>query len=127
MEPYSPYIKKYQKEILAVGYSIVDNSQLKKLIDGYEVLITDLSVKNLLINVKTVLVWIKNTETKIIEKEIFIRNEILPLPFSKIESYVESAIGELKKKTCRRDVEEKDNTYVVNDLVQDANVRDITL
>lgn len=74
MESYSPYIKKYQKEILAVGYSIVDKSQLKKFIDGYEVLITDLSVKNLLINVKTVLVWIKNTETKIIEKEIFIRN-----------------------------------------------------
>ena len=55
MESYSPYIKKYLKEIEATGYSINPNgSQLHKSIVNYEVIITDLTVKSLFM-IKTVL------------------------------------------------------------------------
>lgn len=123
MEPYSPYIKKYLKKIEAAGYSINPNgSQLHKSIANYEVIITDLTVKSLFM-IKTVLVWIKNTDTKVIEKEQFFRHEILPLPFFKIDDFARTVIADLNESWG--ELEESSDSFVANDLVHTVNVRDI--
>lgn len=123
MEPYSPYIKKYLKKIEAAGYSINPNgSQLHKFIANYEVIITDLTVKSLFM-IKTVLVWIKNTDTKVIEKEQLFRHEILPLPFFKIDDFARTVIADLNESWG--ELEESSDSFVANDLVQTVNVRDV--
>ncbi|MFV0536897.1 MAG: hypothetical protein ACK5M3_05915 [Dysgonomonas sp.] len=123
MEPYSPYIKKYLKKIEEAGYSINPNgSQLHKSIANYEVIITDLTVKSLFM-IKTVLVWIKNTDTKVIEKEQFFRHEILPLPFFKIDNFAKTVIADLNESWG--ELEESSDAFVANDLVHSVNVGDV--
>lgn len=123
MEPYSPYIKKYLKKIEAAGYSINPNgSQLHKFIANYEVIITDLTVKSLFM-VKTVLVWIKNTDTKVIEKEQFFRHEILPLPFFKIDDFAKTVIADLNESWG--ELEESPDSFMAKDLVHSVNVNDV--
>lgn len=123
MEPYSPYIKKYLKKIEAAGYSINPNgSQLHKSIANYEVIITDLTVKSLFM-VKTVLVWIKNTDTKVIEKEQFFRHEILPLPFFKIDDFAKTVIADLNESWG--ELEESPDSFMAKDLVHSVNVNDV--
>jgi len=96
MKKYSPYIKKYIKEINKAGYTISDNgSQLSKHIGCYEIIITDLTVRSLFTKIKTVLVWIKNKETRTIEIEKFYKNELLPLPFHKVNRYIDGIISKL--------------------------------
>lgn len=119
MESHSPYIKKYLKKIEAAGYTVnKDGSQLHKYIGRYEVLVTDLTVKSLFM-IKTVLVWIKNTETKTIEKEKFFRHEILPLPFSKIDDYANASVAELSQTS--KPVKVSRDTFLVKDLVHDTS------
>lgn len=115
MESYSPYIKKYFKKIEAAGYSINPNgSQLHKSIANYEVIITDLTVKSLFM-IKTVLVWIKNTDTKVIEKEHLFRREITPLPFFKIDNFAEAVVADLKESGKS---EASPYSFVAKDLMQ---------
>lgn len=96
MKKYSPYIKKYIKEINKAGYTISDNgSQLSKHIGCYEIIITDLTVRSLFTKIKTVLVWIKNKETRTIEIEKLYKHELLPLPFHKITSFTDTVVTEL--------------------------------
>lgn len=124
MEPYSPYIKKYQKKIEAAGYSINPNgSQLHKFIGNYEVIITDLTVKSIFM-IKTVLVWIKNTDTKVIEKEQFFRHEILPLPFFKIDEFAKAVIVDLNESWG--ELEDSEDSFVAKDLINGVNVSDAT-
>jgi hypothetical protein len=95
MKSHTPYIKKYLEKIEVAGYSVNKNgNQLHKRIDCYEIQVTDLTVRSLFMT-KTVLVWVKNSETKIIEKERFFRHEILPLPFSKIDDFANTCVAEL--------------------------------
>lgn len=118
MDLYSPYIKRYQKDIEEAGYTISDNgSQLSKRIGRYVILITDLSVKGIFINNKTLLIWIKNTETKIIEKEILIKQEVLPLPFYKIEKGVRDIIVKSISKHEVIDYKESLIKTVVHDII----------
>jgi len=124
MESRSPYIKKYLKKIEEAGYSVNKNgSQLHKCIGNYEILITDLTVKSLFM-IKTVLVWVKNSETKIIEKERFFRHEIMPLPFSKIDEFAKLTIAELNKTS--EGVKVSKERFVVKDLVHDMSMHDVT-
>lgn len=125
MDTYSPYIKKYLKKIEAAGYSINPNgSQLHKSIANYEVIITDLTVKSLFM-IKTVLVWIKNTDTKVIEKEQFFRHEILPLPFFKIDDFAKGVIADLNESKSWGQSESSPDSFVANDLVHNVNVSDV--
>ncbi len=123
MESYSPYIKKYLKEIEATGYSINPNgSQLHKSIVNYEVIITDLTVKSLFM-IKTVLVWIKNTDTKVIEKEQLFRREISPLPFFKIDDFAKAAIDDLTESQGKP--ERSADRFVAKDLMQSVDESEI--
>lgn len=124
MESYSPYIKKYLKKIEAAGYSINPNgSQLHKSIGNYEVIITDLTVKSLFM-IKMVLVWIKNTDTKVIEKEQFFRHEIMPLPFFKIDDFAKTVITDLNESW--KELVDSEDSFVAKDLVHGVNVSDTT-
>jgi hypothetical protein len=96
MKKYSPYIEKYIKEINRAGYTISDNgNQLSKHIGCYEIIITDLTVRSFFTKIKTVLIWIKNKETRTIEIEKLYKHELLPLSFHKIESFTEKVVAEL--------------------------------
>lgn len=129
MKRYSPYIKKYIKEITEAGYTVNDSgNHISKCIGCYEILITDLTVKSLFTKIKKVLVWIKNKETRVIEIEKLYKHELLPLPFHKIDSFVQNAIADLGvEDTDVRAVKEK---KVVRDLdlnipIPKINVREI--
>ena len=96
MKSQSPYIRKYIKDITTLGYIVSDNGgQLSKVIGMYEILITDLTVRGQLFDTKTVLIWFKNIENRIIVRERIFKYELLPLPFRKIDSYIKHSIEEL--------------------------------
>ena len=131
MKRYSPYIKKYIREITEAGYTVNDSgSHISKSIGCYEILITDLTVKSLFTKIKKVLVWIKNKETRVIEIEKLYKHELLPLPFHKIDSFVQNAIADLGvEDTDVRAVKEK---KVVRDLdlnipIPKINVREVSV
>lgn len=95
MNSYSPYINKYLKKILDSGYSVRENgSQLYRDEGDFEVLISDLTVKSLF-QVETLLVWIKDKKTKVIIKEMFFRNELLPLKFKKVDKKISLFVQDL--------------------------------
>ncbi|MFV0539325.1 MAG: hypothetical protein ACK5M3_18450 [Dysgonomonas sp.] len=97
METYSPYIRKYQKKIREAGYWIdVSGNRFRKHIGRYEVLITDLTVNNLIM-VKRILVWVRDTKTGIVEQEKFFCHEISPLPFSKVDDFAREIIAQLDR------------------------------
>lgn len=128
MKRYSPYIKKYIKEINEAGYTVNDSgSHISKSIGCYEILITDLTVKSLFTKIKKVLVWIKNKETRVIEIEKLYKHELLPLPFHKIDSFVEDTIADLRVENADTPVVKEQK--VVRDLdlkipIPKANVRE---
>ncbi len=128
MKRYSPYIKKYIKEINEAGYTVNDSgSHISKSIGCYEILITDLTVKSLFTKIKKVLVWIKNKETRVIEVEKLYKHELLPLPFHKIDSFVEDTIADLRVENADTPVVKEQK--VVRDLdlkipIPKANVRE---
>lgn len=129
MKRYSPYIKKYIKEITEAGYTVDDSgSHISKCIGCYEILITDLTVKSLFTKIKKVLVWIKNKETRVIEIEKLYKHELLPLPFHKIDGFVQNAIADLGIENI--DVQVVKEKNVVRDLdlnisVPQINVREV--
>ena len=128
MKRYSPYIKKYIKEISEAGYTVNDSgSHISKSIGCYEILITYLTVKSLFTKIKKVLVWIKNKETRVIEVEKLYKHELLPLPFHKIDSFVEDTIADLRVENADTPVVKEQK--VVRDLdlkipIPKANVRE---
>lgn len=114
MENYSFYIKKNIDDIEKAGYTIEQNGkQLRKSVDEYEILITDLTTRSLLTNVKILLIWIKNKETKIIEQEKYFKNELLPLPFNKVNLSAEKMIAKLKNT--------KKRSYVLKNTIIDID------
>ncbi len=134
MKRYSPYIKKYIKEITEAGYTVDDSgSHISKCIGCYEILITDLTVKSLFTKIKKVLVWIKNKETRVIEIEKLYKHELLPLPFHKIDGFVQNAIADfgienidvqvVKEKNVVRDLDLNISVPQIN--VREVPVRDI--
>lgn len=128
MKRYSPYIRMYIKEITEAGYTVNDSGRhISKCIGCYEILITDLTVKSLFTKIKKVLVWIKNKETRVIEIEKLYKHELLPLPFHKIDSFVQNAIADLGVDTDVRALKEQ---KVVRDLdlnipIPKINVREV--
>lgn len=131
MKRYSPYIKKYIKEITEAGYTVNDSgSHISKSVGCYEILITDLTVKSLFTKIKKVLVWIKNKETRVIEIEKLYKHELLPLPFHKIDSFVESTIADIGVENTDAPVVKEQK--VVRDLdlkipIPKVNVREVTI
>ena len=129
MKRYSPYIKKYIREITEAGYTVNDSgSHISKCVGCYEILITDLTVKSLFTKIKKVLVWIKNKETRVIEIEKLYKHELLPLPFHKIDSFVQSTIADFGVENTDTPVEKEQK--VVRDLdlkipIPKVNVRDV--
>jgi hypothetical protein len=120
VEKYSPYIKKYIREIKEAGYIINDNgNQFSMCVGCYEILITDLSVDSLFGKAKTVLVWVKDKNSRTIEVERLFKHEILPLPFRKINSFVHERITALKG-----DVNFEYEDYL-QEIMQDASVSEI--
>lgn len=125
MKKYSPYIKKYIKNINESGYAINDNgSQLSKRIGCYEILITDLTVRSMFTKVKTVLVWIKNKETKTIEVERLYKNEMLPLPFNKIDKFACKTVAGLRTDNS---YQHENNMQKVRHEVPEINMRKIKM
>lgn len=119
MDLYSPYIKKYYKDITLFDYTISDNgSQLSKRMGCYMILITDLSIKGVFANTKTLLIWIKNLNTRTIEKEILLKHELLPLPFAKVDKTVKTVISGLSSDLGYNHYNESS----IKDIVQDISI-----
>ncbi|NDV96051.1 hypothetical protein D0T84_14180 [Dysgonomonas sp. 521] len=131
MKKYSPYIKKYIKEINKAGYTISDNgSQLSKQVGCYEILITDLTIRSSFTKIKTVLVWVKNKETRTIEVEKLYKHEILPLPFKRIDTFADKTILALKLNRGLRNqshIQEITHDIDMNVVMADIKVREISL
>jgi hypothetical protein len=120
VEKYSPYIKKYIREIKEAGYIISDNGyQFSMCVGCYEILIRDLTVKSLFSKAKTILVWVKDKNSRTIEVERLFKHEILPLPFHKINSFAHERIIALKG-----DVNFEYEDYL-QEIMQDASVSEI--
>lgn len=118
MDLYSPYIKKYLNDVKNADYAIDDNgSQLSKRIGRYVILITDLSVRGMFADTKTLLIWIKNTESKTIEREILIKHELFPLPFDRVEKHVRKTIIEL---TSRKTIEYAESP--IKEIIHDISI-----
>lgn len=131
MKKYSPYIKKYIKEIHKAGYTVCGNgSQLSKHIGCYEILITDLTVRSLFTKIKTVLIWVKNKETRTIEVEKLYKHEILPLPFKKIDTFADKTILALKLNSGLRNenhVQEIIHDIDLNVIMTDIRIREVSV
>ncbi|WP_221412108.1 hypothetical protein [Dysgonomonas sp. ZJ279] len=98
MKHYSPFIKKYIKEIQNGEYIIYpDGNQIYKKIGIYYVLITDLSIRSFLFNILSfvdVFIWIKDSNTNIILKEKYFRGWCLP-NYKKVNDFIERSIQQL--------------------------------
>lgn len=126
MKKYSPYIKKYIKDINESGYTINDSgSQLSKRVGCYEIIITDLTVRSMFTKIKTVLVWIKNKETRTIEVERLYKHEVLPLPFHKIDRFACKTVAGLRTENTY--IHESNIRKVVRHEIPEINMRKIKI
>lgn len=120
MKPYTPYIRKYLKKIKAAGYIIDESgSRFYKDIGCYQILVTDHTVKGFFM-AKRLLVWIKNTQTHIIEKEGFFYHEIRPLPLHKIDDFAKSVITDLSDSPKNAELQDH---FIVSDLNYDTETQ----
>lgn len=125
MKKYSPYIKKYIKDINQTGYTVNDSgNQFSKRIGSYEIIITDLTVRSLFTKTKTLLVWLKNKDTKTIEVEKLYKNELLPLPFHKIDNFACNTVASLRNENSYQ----HDNIQkVIRHNIPEINIRKIKI